>query len=963
LNHQQLIFDTLHNLLAELGNRTLAVTLTSDLERDLGLGSLERMELIIRLEQGLSMKLPEGAFLRGQTPAALIEVIASCVAAAGPAAPATASAGRGVHGAAVASASASKPTAAADGPPAVAAGAPETCYIPSSIQTFVDLARYRAEVEGERTHLFLVGDDGGDRPLTFGEIWSRGLRVAAGLAERGVEPGDRVALILPTSAEFFTTFIGILAAGCVPVPLYPPVRLNDLPAYLERELHILHSAGARVLVTDRQLLQVGKLLKDRVPSLIAVASAELEQSEPISGVARVAPDDLALIQYSSGSTGDPKGVALSHRSLIANARAIGVGLSFSPRDIPVSWLPLYHDMGLIGTWLSPFLHGMQVAMLSPLQFLTRPERWLWAIHRYRGSISPAPNFAYDLCCRKIRDEDIEGLDLSSWRAAMNGSEPVRVETVERFCTRFARYGFRREAMMPVYGLAETSVALAFSPVLRGPRFDRIDADRFAREGRAVPTSGDGPALVFASCGRPLVGHELRVLDTSGATDEEVPERTQGRVVFRGPSSMSGYFGRPDATAAIRRGDWIDSGDLGYLADGELFVTGRSKDLIIKAGRKYHPQDIEAAIQSVEGIRKGCIVAFDIPDPATGEAIVVLAETHEPEEAHPALIQAVTAAVQWQIGAPPDRVSLLRPGSLPKTSSGKLRRRQARTLYLEGAFDAPSTKARQRIALAGMIAGSALRRGTALARGVGHQVTRAYSTAAGATTLVPGLALVSLLYRTPESTWRGGRKVLRAATTVAGLSVRRSGPPLPSGGAILVSNHASYLDWLALTLALEQPFLFTAKASVFELPILGRIVQRMGYIRVERGQLAGRQESYRAALDAARSSRLVHFFPEATFTAHSGLRPFRLGAFQLAAEAGLPIIPVAISGTRRALRDQQMLIERAPIEVKVLPAIPPPGLTLAEVARARDTVRAQLAREVGEPMLDLVTAGLPAGVTA
>ncbi|HWU89724.1 MAG TPA: AMP-binding protein, partial [Kofleriaceae bacterium] len=436
-SHSQLVLDTLRGLLAELGNRSLPITMTSDLERDLGLGSLERLELVIRLEQKLAVKLPEGAFLRGQTPAALIEVLAACTDAGGPAGPAS-------------SASAPLPPAAGIAPDL----APGSCYIPDSIRTLVDLARYRAEVEGERTHLFLVSDDGPDRQLSFGELWSRGLKTAAGLAERGVEPGDRVAVILPTSAEFFTTFIGILCAGCVPVPLYPPVRLNDLPAYVEREMQILKSAGARVLITDRQLLQVGKLLQDRFPSLIAVSSDELERADASSGVARVTPDDLALIQYSSGSTGDPKGVALSHRSLIANMRAIGVGLSFGPGDIPVSWLPLYHDMGLIGTWLSPFLHGMQVAMMSPLQFLSRPERWLWAFHRYRGSISPAPNFGYDLCVRKIRDEDIQGLDLSSWRSAMNGSEPVRADTVERFCRRFAPYGFRREAMMPVYGLAE-----------------------------------------------------------------------------------------------------------------------------------------------------------------------------------------------------------------------------------------------------------------------------------------------------------------------------------------------------------------------------------------------------------------------------------------------------------------------------------------------------------------------------
>jgi fatty-acyl-CoA synthase len=416
---------------------------------------------------------------------------------------------------------------------------------------------------------------------------------------------------------------------------------------------------------------------------------------------------------------------------------------------------------------------------------------------------------------------------------------------------------------------------------------------------------------------------------------------------------------------VRDGEWIDSGDLGYLAEGELYVTGRRKDLIIKGGRKYHPQDVEQAIQAVEGIRKGCIVAFDVPSEihgrAIGEAIVVLAESHEAEARHPELARAIVAAVQQQIGTPADRVQLLAPGSLPKTSSGKLRRRQSRTMYLEGAFNKPTSRSQKTTAVAELVAGAVVRRSGAWMRRIGQQVARVGATTAAAATVVPGFALVSLLCRSQQATWTGGRWVLRAGTKAARLPVVRSGPPLPQGGAILVSNHASYLDWLVLTLALEEPFLFTAKASVFTMPLLGRMVERLGHIRVDRGQLAGRQDSYRAAMAAAQRGRLVHFFPEATFTPACGLRPFRLGAFQLAAELGLPIIPVAILGTRQALRDGHQLIEHADLEVRVLPAIPPPQFNLREIARARDHVRDLLAREVGEPVLDIVTASLLAEV--
>jgi len=974
----KVVLDTLHGLLAELGNRPGEIRPTSDLERDLGLGSLERVELIVRLEQRLSVKLPDATLAQGQTPKALIDLVSTHLVGIDDAPAHTAAAritsrshaenghaengraenGRGANGHANGAVHGrTTPTPRPD---------MRGFHPPASVRTLVDLARFRADVDGDRAHLFLVQDDGTDRPLSFAELWRRGLRTAAGLAELGVKPGDRVAIILPTGPEFFTTFLGILCAGCVPVPLYPPVRLNDLPAYVEREMHILGSAGARVLVTDRQLLQVGKLLEDRFPSLVAIASSDLERADTGFGVARVSPEDLALIQYSSGSTGDPKGVALSHRALMTNARALGDGLSFGPADVPVSWLPLYHDMGLIGTWLAPFLHGMQVAMLSPLQFLSRPERWLWAFHNYRGSISPAPNFGYDLCCRKVKDEDIQGLDLSSWRSAMNGSEPVRAETIDRFCGRFEAYGFRREAMMPVYGLAETSVALAFPPVLRAPRLDRIDAGVFAAEGRAEPAADGG--LAFASCGRALGGHEIRIVDADApraddARDVEpaaLPERAQGRIFFRGPSSMSGYFGRPDATAEVRHGEWIDTGDLGYLADGEVYVTGRIKDLIIKGGRKYHAHDIEQAVQPLQGIRKGCVVAFDVRDDAGGEAIVVLAESHEPAARHAEIAAAIVAAVQQKVGAPPDRVHVLRPGSLPKTSSGKLRRRESRARYQSGAFDrAPSKKT----AALRLVAETVLRRTGASVRRFGRSAHSVYATTAAAATVVPGFALVSLLCRTEGATWRGGRLVLRAGTTLAGLPIRRSGPPVPETGAILVSNHASYLDWLVLTLAIEQPFLFTAKSSVFSMPVLGTIVRRLGHIQVERGLVAGKQRGYKAAADAARKGRLVHFFPEATFTSAGGLRPFRLGAFQLAAETGLPIIPIAICGTRQALRDERVLLDPGRIEVKVLDPIAPPAPELRAVARVRDEVRDLLAREVGEPVLDIVTAGLPEEVIA
>jgi acyl-CoA synthetase (AMP-forming)/AMP-acid ligase II len=265
----------------------------------------------------------------------------------------------------------------------------------------------------------------------------------------------------------------------------PSTRLSgwtSLAPYLLRHAAILANAGVRALLTDDILKAAGGLLRDRVPGLEHVLTVASTARSPGIEVSGTDGDSLGLIQYTSGSTGEPKGVALRHRNLLANIRAVGKHLALNADDVCISWLPLYHDMGLIGSWLTALYHGVPIVAISPLQFLARPERWLWAIHRFRGSVSPAPNFGYELCCRKVQEHAIEGLDLSSWRVAMNGSEPVLADTVERFCTRFEPYGFRRGTMMPVYGMAENCVALAFPPLGRGPRFDVVDRERLAAEG-------------------------------------------------------------------------------------------------------------------------------------------------------------------------------------------------------------------------------------------------------------------------------------------------------------------------------------------------------------------------------------------------------------------------------------------------------------------------------------------------
>ena len=399
---------------------------------------------------------------------------------------------------------------------------------------------------------------------------------------------------------------------------------------------------------------------------------------------RARGEDIAFLQYTSGSTGDPKGVILTHANLLANIQAIVGGINIQPDDVAVSWLPLYHDMGLIGAWFVPIFTGIPLVVMSPLAFLSRPDRWLWAIHKHRGTISPAPNFAYELCVRKIADKDIEGLDLSSWRAATNGAEPVAAATLERFAARFTKYGFHREALMPVYGLAEACLGVSAPPLGSGFKVDRIERATLESDGRAIPAKPDDKApLEFVGAGKADAGRRSSHRDKE-KNERVLGERAEGQLQFRGASATSGYYRNPAATRElVHEGGWLDSGDLAYWADGEIYITGRAKDVIIKAGRNIYPHEVEEIAGRVAGVRTGCVVAFGAPDARTGtERLIITAEVRDMASAK-RISSEISRAVNEAMGMPPDMVELLRPQSIPKTSSGKLRRSETRRLYLEG----------------------------------------------------------------------------------------------------------------------------------------------------------------------------------------------------------------------------------------------------------------------------------------
>lgn len=561
---------------------------------------------------------------------------------------------------------------------------------PCQGKTLVEALRYRAEERGDSQHLIILENDREVETLTFSQLSEGAQAMARALKARGIKPGQTVALMLPTGRDFYFSFLGVLVAGAVPVPIYPPVRADQLEEYVARHAGVLQSAGVRGLILFREAEVMSRLLGPRIKSLKTVARADqlLEEGRRIEDdgiIAEVGPEDLGLIQYTSGSTGDPKGVTLTHTNLLSNAGAIGESLLVHENDVVVSWLPLYHDMGLIGCWLFALSHGLKMISMSPLQFLRRPRRWFQAFSHYRGTLSPAPNFAYELCLRRIPDRDLEGIDLSSWRVALNGAEPISPEILDRFAERFGPIGFRPQTMMPVYGLAENSVAVTFSGLHDVPRIDRLDREPFERQRKARPAKKDqdeADTLSFVSVGRAIPGQEARVVGDDGL---RVDEREEGQIEFRGTSTTPGYFKNPTATAEIRTPDgWTRSGDLGYLADGDLFITGRSKDLIIKGGRNIYPQEVEAIAAEVKGVRRGCVAAFSIGQGAGKEKLVIVAETRakKPEElAHLAL--EVKRAVSTQLKVSPDEVVMAPPNTVPKTPSGKIRRSDTRARFEDG----------------------------------------------------------------------------------------------------------------------------------------------------------------------------------------------------------------------------------------------------------------------------------------
>jgi 1-acyl-sn-glycerol-3-phosphate acyltransferase len=898
----------------------------SRLDADLGLDSLARVELLHRVEDAFRVRLEEAQLLAVDTPRELLVALRSASGAST----------HEVHAIAIDAAVGSDTDAVAT---------------PDDARTLLDMLDWHATRAPRRRHVLFYRSSDETETLDHASLAERSREVAAGLIERGVTRQQAVAIMLPTSLEFFYTFYGILLAGAIPVPIYPPARLTQLEDHLRRQCAILDSAQAVVLVTVPEARLLAGFLRAEVPTLRDVATVpQLRASGMEAGLPSVVPEDIAFIQYTSGSTGNPKGVSLTHANLLANIRAWGKAVALNADDVAVSWLPLYHDMGLIGAWMGSLYHGNPLILMSPLDFLARPERWLQAIHRHRGTITAAPNFAYELCLRRVPDAVVDELDLSSWRFAANGAEPVSAETMERFAERFARCGLAPQALAPVYGLAECTVGLALPPPGRGVIVDRIQRNALVDDLKAVPAAADDPsALRYVACGRPLPGHEIRIVDDTG---REVGERIVGRLQFRGPSATSGYYRNPEETRKLIEDGWVNSGDIAYLAGGDVYLTSRAKDVIIRGGRNLYPYELEEAIGDLPGVRKGCIAVVGVPDGATGtERVVAIVELRDTGSAdRDALHARINALGVDLLGAPPDEIVLAPPNTVLKTSSGKIRRAATRDVYTSGEIGKRRAGVKLQFARLGLRSarasvGRTLRRIGAWAHGA-----RAWTAFA---LLAPVAWTATVLAGAPQRAWTTSRSIARLFFRLAGIPLSVEGVEhLPREGAyLLLANHGSYLDGILMVGALERQHAFIAKREFVHHPISRLFLSALGSEYVERFDAARGVEDVRRFTELARRGERLAIFPEGTFTRQTGLRPFLMGAFVIAADAGIPVVPMTISGAREILRDRSWLPARGQVHLRIGTPIHPEGPGWQAAVALRDRARAAMLALGSEPSLD------------
>lgn len=923
---EQKLLTITQDFLRELGasRALLAINMQAKLDQELGIGSLEKAELMHRIEQEFNTKLPESLLAEAKTLSDIFDRLIALPHAI------------------------SKQAIPLEALPLAA-----TQIDLDKLTTLNDVIRVYAELDATRPAIYFQQDDV-ERVITYGYLYQQALKIAGGLSALGVKSNDTIALMLPSGEDFFFAFYGILFCGAIPVPIYPPMRLDQIEEYINKEAKILFNAGIKVLISFKEARALNKILKPFIPTLTHITDINaLLKSAALIATVEVSQEDIALLQYTSGSTGNPKGVVLTHANLLANIRAYGDAVKLKPNDVIVSWLPLYHDMGLIGAVMGSLFYGIPLVLMSPITFLMRPEKWLWAIHYRRGTLSAAPNFAYELCVQKIKDQDIIGIDLSSWRVALNGAEAIAPQTLARFTKRFSKYGFSKTTFFPAYGLAESAVALSFPPVDREPIVDYVDQHIFEVHQKAVPASLGDRSYGFVSCGFALPGHEIRIVDDE---DNPLRERQVGNLQFRGPSSMQGYYRNNEATKEVYHDGWWATGDLAYIADNELYITGRKKDLIIKAGRNYYPPEIEEATSLVLGVRKGCVAAFGIAEKQTGTEKLIIVVEKDPKVKinSEQIIAEITEKVTARIGIPPDEVVLVSSRVIPKTSSGKLRRFECKKMYEYGHLGKErKSVARQLVRL--FFRGS-VKRIRKFILNIGKLIYTIYATCIVLLILIPVAAICFFQNRDRAASLI--KKGCRAALFLAFCPVKCNGEKniTPNKTQIFVANHTSYADAVILLAILPTHTRFVGKKELLKAPLLGFFMKKLECIFVDRMDISQNDADMQKMREHIQQGCSLLFFPEGTFTRVAGVRPFKIGPYKLSVSEGVPITPIAICNARHILRADQFLLAPKKVKVTVIKGRLSKGKEWQDMVYLRDWSRQQISHYCGEEPIDLIVAG-------
>lgn len=532
----------------------------------------------------------------------------------------------------------------------------------------------RDETRGFR----FIGADTKERFYSYDAIEKEAHRRAAHFAALGLKKGDRLAIVVPEGHEFVLSFVGACVAGVIPVPIFPRASFKGLDGYVDTVAHICKGSGAQYLLTMEATKPFVEKVLERDSGITKLLYTEsiFEGPTPAFTPPKVDPEDICFLQFTSGSTSRPKGVVVTHANLVANSQAFlgPAGLGMVEEDMAVSWLPLFHDMGLIGFILGPLICNVCSVLLPTSTFARGPRIWLETLHKFHGTVTYAPNFAYALATKRVRDRDLAELDLSHVRIAGCGAEPIQAQTMRDFVARLAPVGFKETMLLPSYGMAEGTLAITFHP--RGTPLvtDIVDHDAM-KKGQATPVPRGTPkSLELVACGVPFPGHEVLVVDEDG---KALPERRVGQIVTRGPSVTQSYYNNPEATAEGWKNGWLQTGDLGYYANGALFICGRIKDLIIINGANYYPQDIEWALGEMDGVRRGNVIAFSVQAEGT-EQLVIAAEANSGDVER--LKKQIPERVYELTGLSTGYVAIVGVGGLPKTSSGKVQRRKTKQLY-------------------------------------------------------------------------------------------------------------------------------------------------------------------------------------------------------------------------------------------------------------------------------------------